>query len=185
MTQKEVFELVIRKLEELQVRYMVCGSVCAMVYGKPRMTNDMDVVISIPPSNVRHFCETFEACGFYCPPAEADLEGLKRCGRFNLIQPDACVKVDCMVLKAEPFEREEFARRQRQALTETVEAWLACPEDVIVKKLEYFKQGGSAKHIEDIQNMLEVSGNQMDFDYLNRWIRGLALEKEWKQVQLQ
>lgn len=44
----EVFQDVLSRLEEAQLPYMVVGSLSSIVYGEPRMTKDMDLVIDIP-----------------------------------------------------------------------------------------------------------------------------------------
>jgi len=58
---------------------------------------------------------------------------------------------------------------------------LAPPEYVIVRKLEYYREGGSEKHIRDIRSMLAVSGNQIDRAALNDWIQRKSLELQWKE----
>ncbi len=48
----EPFLIFTRKFNELGLRYMVTGSVAAIYYGEPRMTNDIDVVVSLRPEDV-------------------------------------------------------------------------------------------------------------------------------------
>ena len=59
---------------------------------------------------------------------------------------------------------------------------LAPPEYVIVRKLEYYREGGSDKHFRDIRSMLAISGHQLDQSGLAHWItrRGLAIE--WEKI---
>lgn len=142
----------------------------------------MDVVIAMAPSKIGRICQSFTSDGFYCPAAEAILDELRRQGQFNLVHEETGIKIDCMFLKTTAFSREEFARKQRRSLTESVEVNVARPEDVIIKKLEFFKMGGSRKHLEDIQAMLRVSHAEIDDTYLQRWLKQLGLEKEWQQV---
>ena len=54
------------------------------------------------------------------------------------------------------------------------------PEDVIIKKLEYFREGGSQKHIQDIQGILAQT--PLDEAYLQYWISDLSLQKQWKEI---
>jgi hypothetical protein len=54
---------------------------------------------------------------------------------------------------------------------------------VILKKLEYYKQGGSTKHLEDVRSMLRVSPEEIDMNYLNRWVAELGLADPWKEAQ--
>ncbi len=47
MSPPEPFLVFTRKLNELQLRYMVSGSVAAIFYGEPRLTNDIDIILYI------------------------------------------------------------------------------------------------------------------------------------------
>jgi len=182
MTQDEVFALVLRRFDEKEFQYMVCGSVAAILYGEPRMTNDMDVVIAVLPHRAHEFFQMFHSSGFYCPPVEVLEQEFRVRGQFNLLHDDTGVRVDCIVLKDAPFSCEEFRRRQRVPFTETQDASLARPEDVILGKLQYYKEGKSEKHLTDIRGILRVSADQIDRAYLDGWTERLHLEAEWLKV---
>ena len=49
----------------------------------------------------------------------------------------------------------------------------------ILRKLQYFKEGGSEKHIGDIRGMIEVSGDAIDRAILDHWIPQLGVAVEW------
>jgi hypothetical protein len=59
---------------------------------------------------------------------------------------------------------------------------VAPPEYVIVHKLEFFREGGSDKHLRDIRTMLAVSGDLINRPELGEWIRDRKLEAEWARV---
>jgi hypothetical protein len=59
---------------------------------------------------------------------------------------------------------------------------VAPPEYVIVRKLEYFREGASEKHLRDIRSMLSVSSGLVDRRALNDWIARLGVDAQWKQV---
>jgi hypothetical protein len=59
----------------------------------------------------------------------------------------------------------------------------ATPEDAILKKLEYFREGGSEKHIRDIKGVLLIQGDAIDFNYLNKWAERLGVVEQLKQIQ--
>jgi len=60
--------------------------------------------------------------------------------------------------------------------------WIAPPEYIILRKLEYYKEGGSTKHIDDIRNMIEISGTKIDQTVLKEKIGNLGLRHEWQLV---
>jgi hypothetical protein len=59
---------------------------------------------------------------------------------------------------------------------------LAPLEYVIVRKLEYFREGNSEKHLRDVRSMLAISGDQIDRSALGQWVQNLGLQTEWQLV---
>lgn len=59
---------------------------------------------------------------------------------------------------------------------------VAPPEYVIVRKLEFYREGGSEKHLRDIEAMLRVSGDLIRKDVLQRWILASGPEATWRSV---
>jgi len=73
-------------------------------------------------------------------------------------------------------------RRERQDVNGVV-VWVAPIEYVILKKLEWYRDGGSARHLDDIRAMIRVSGDRVDRGVLDGWIARLSLDREWKMVE--
>ena len=48
--------------------------------------------------------------------------------------------------------------------------------------MEYFRQGGSEKHLRDISGVLKISGSKVDRDYIADWASKLGLESIWKAI---
>ena len=81
------------------------------------------------------------------------------------------------------FNRSRFARRRLLPSGAEGDALFAAPEDVILKKLEYFREGGSEKHVRDILGVLKVQGDQIDHGYLEGWAHRLGLDEVWREVK--
>jgi hypothetical protein len=60
--------------------------------------------------------------------------------------------------------------------------WLAPPEFVIVQKLEFFREGGSEKHIRDIRGMLAVT--DVDRAIIQGEIAARGLQEVWQLCAL-
>ena len=60
---------------------------------------------------------------------------------------------------------------------------MAPPEYVIVRKLEFYREGGSEKHLRDIRAMLEASPDAIDRAELERLIGERGLYDAWKNVR--
>lgn len=59
---------------------------------------------------------------------------------------------------------------------------VAPPEYVILRKLEYHREGGSEKHLRDIRAMLALSLVPIDRAALADWLARLGLEAQWRLV---
>ncbi len=57
--------------------------------------------------------------------------------------------------------------------------WVAPPEYVIIRKLEYYREGHSEKHLHDICGMLQISGDIIDHTIIREWVERLDLQKQW------
>ena len=60
--------------------------------------------------------------------------------------------------------------------------WLAPPEYVILRKLEFYREGHSAKHLDDIRGMLDVSADAIDRTLIADWAQKLSLEPQWAEA---
>jgi hypothetical protein len=184
MLEPELFLLFVRPLNDANIRYMIGGSVAAIFYGEPRLTHDVDFVVVLTRKDIQRISEIFPESDFYTPPAEVISEEVARGtqGQFNVIHAATGYKADFYPagtadeLNAWGFQFKREIRFEGEALV------LAPPEYVIVRKLEFFRQGGSEKHLRDIRSMLAISGEQIDHTELLHWIRRLGLEVEWQRA---
>ena len=181
----ELFELlrkVVSVFERLGIPYLVTGSVAAMAFGEPRLTNDIDIVAGIEEKHLRDFVTEFPSDEFYISE-ETIREAIHHQGQFNIIHPASGIKVDVIIKQDTPFDNSRFGRMHRIYPAESYQANFAAPEDVIIKKMEYYKAGGSEKHLRDIAGILKISGEMVDWDYITEWAKRLDLVAVWDAIR--
>ena len=181
MPEPELFLLFVRPLNRAGIRYVVSGSVAATFYGEPRLTHDVDFVVFLNANDLQRLVEVFPTTDFYLPPKETMLTEMARehHGHFNLIHHDTGFKADLYPTGRDELNAWAF-RGKRSVEFEGENVVLAPPEYVIVRKLEYFREGHAEKHLRDIRAMLAVSGEQLDRSAMNEWIQRRGLETEWR-----
>ena len=184
MTQAELLRYLVDALETLGVEYMIGGSQASMYYGEPRLTRDVDVIVKLRLDALPAFVDRFPADAFYLDGKSAR-EAIDTSGQFNIIHPDSGLKIDVYVNPDTPYDRTRLARRQRLPLVPGVEAYFARPEDVILYKLLYHRQGGSDLHLRDVLGILRVSGSEIDGAYVTEWAHHLGVAEVWQQVRSQ
>jgi len=184
MPEPELSLLFVRPLNESGVRYIVCGSVAATLYGEPRLTLDVDFVVFLRHEDVVGLLEAFPYPDYYVPPCEViEAESAReKGGQFNIVHNHTGFKADFYTSGRDEFHAWAF-RHARRFEFRGQPIVVAPPEYVIVRKLEYFREGGSDKHLRDISAMLAVSGEELNHAALNDWVRRCSVEEEWKAIQ--
>ena len=183
MPEHDLVQIFTRRLNLLGVAYMVTGAVAATIYGEPRLTHDIDLVIDLGLEEIEKFADAFPIEAFYCPPAEViRLEtGRSQRGHFNLIHHETGLKADVYACGRDSLQKWGLANCRSFSIGgENVR--VAPPEYVILRKLEYYREGGSEKHLRDIAGILELSREDIDFSFLESKVKDSSLNKEWEEA---
>ena len=177
----ELLKEVTKILENLKIPYFVTGSVASMLYGEPRLTNDIDIVAAVSEKHIADLVAAFPRDEFYI---DADMirQAIRQHGQFNIIHPSSGFKVDVIIRKDTLFDHDRFKRIRRIAPGKSYQANFASPEDVIIKKMEYYREGGSEKHLRDITGILLISESEVDKNYISNWAKKLGLMEIWKAI---
>jgi hypothetical protein len=182
MEQSELLGFLVRCFEKLNIPYFITGAVASIAYGEPRLTNDIDVVADVKDEHISLLKECFPEHEFHLD-SDVIREAIRRKHQFNIIHPASGLKIDVMISKGDAFDKSRFARIKRMRPLENTEANFASPEDVIIKKMEYYKEGSSEKHIRDALGMLKISGEMIDLKYISLWAKRLNLEDIWQAIR--
>jgi hypothetical protein len=183
MPDHDLIKIFITRINSLGVRYMVTGAVASIIYGEPRLTHDLDLVIELHSEDVDRFATAFPIEEFYCPPSEViqiEIARQQR-GHFNLIHHHTGFKAD--IYPSGQDKLHQWALKNRDIVDfEGEDLWLAPIEYVILRKLQYYREGRSKKHLRDISGILEISSSQIDFKTLKDKIKKMGLEEEWGKI---
>lgn len=183
MPPPDLINLFLVPLNLLEIRYMITGAVAAVIYGEPRFTRDLDLILDLRPGDARRLVQAFAPDTFYVPPSEVvDAEAQRPLhGHFNVIHHETALKADCYMVGQDPLHEWAFSRRVRLDVG-GVPVWVAPVEYVILRKLQWHRDSGASRHIDDVRAMLRISGDSVDQATLADWITRLNLEREWRLV---
>ncbi len=179
---ERILRLVAETCERLGLEYYVTGSLASMHYSVPRTTTDVDIVVDLPPWKAKEFCAAFPESEFYVDEQTA-CAAADTGDQFNILHAMKGVKADIMCFRDTPYDESRLARRQRVEIIPGLSVFIAAPEDVILKKLEFYRQGGSQKHLGDITGMFQVSGGQIELGYIERWAPRIGVTAEWDMLK--
>ena len=155
---------------------MITGGVASVVYGDPRFTRDVDLVLELDAAGASSLLAAFDPRDFYLPPAGVLSEEVARTegGHFNIIHHDSALRADVYTAGEVVLHRWALDRVVRLAVG-AGEISVAPIEYVILRKLQYYRDSGSDRHLRDIAMMLRFSGDSVDPGALDDWCGRLEL----------
>jgi hypothetical protein len=181
LDQTELIRHVDSAFERQGIAYAVTGSHASMAYGEHRFTNDLDVIAHIRPEQLDALLAEFPDDQFYVSDIGAR-HAVTKGGQFNIIHPTSGLKVD-VILPMDVGWPDQFSRRKRLPTEDDRDAWFISPEDLILRKMDFYRQGESDRHLRDITSMLKISGNRIDRAYIDEWAKRLNLEEIWDELR--
>jgi hypothetical protein len=182
MPEPDELSLFVRRLETTAAPYMVTGATAAIFYGQPRVTNDLDVVLRLDEAGRSSLLRAFPESDFYVPPESVIRTEQARAqrGHFNLIHLESGYKADIYLTGTDPLHAWALPLRRRLRWTAELSVALAPPEYVVLRKLEFYREGGSTKHLTDINAVREVTG--LDETLMQPWLERQGLVTLWHEV---
>jgi hypothetical protein len=176
ISELDVLRVVSERLSAAQIPYMLTGSYALAFYTTPRMTRDLDLVISLGQDEVGAVVKVFEA-DFYVDADDVRSAVLSQ-RQFNLMHLQSGIKVDLIVRKASEYRQVEFARR-REVTFAGVRTWIVTREDLILSKLVWARDSGSELQQRDVRSLMNES---VDREYVELWARRLGVDTSLRQV---
>ncbi len=153
-------------LDKLEIPYFITGGFAVSVWGRPRATFDIDIVIKLIESEVSKLAKMLRNISkFGYIDEDTAKKAIRTSGEFNFIDPDTGVKADFWISKDDEMMKEEYRRINKKEINGQ-EVYFISPEDLILSKLRWYKISSSSRHLEDIESILKISGDILDKDYL-------------------
>jgi hypothetical protein len=173
----DTLDHVARVLDGLGAPYAVVGSVASSLYGDARATADVDIVADLRAEHVARIVASLEN-DFYIDE-QAVRRAISSRRLFNVIDFESLLKVDVYVAPDDPFTRQQLIRRRPEALLpgSARKIYLASPEDTLLAKLRWFRQGGEAspRQLTDAVGILKIQGESLDIAYSREWAERLGV----------
>jgi hypothetical protein len=179
-------KLVLEALEAAGVEYLIGGAIAEWAWGEPRATQDLDLVINLPIEAVSQFSKELEKRDMLVP-AEIILDTIMEDRAdipINAIHIYSGLKADLYLVRdGDELRQSAFQRRQRVDYGPPIgQVYIHSPEDLILYKLMYFGISQQSKHSRDIAAILRAKKNQLDFEYMEKWVTRLGLSSLWKEM---
>lgn len=163
---EEAVYLLIDRMNEIGVDYMIVGSFSSNAYGLARATKDADFVIQTTEDKRLALMRSLPSD--FVIDDEVTFETVTGHLRQILKLPKIPYLIELFDLSGEPFDQVRFSRR-RETLFAGRKAWLPAPEDVVIQKLRWASRAKRPQDLIDASNVIRVSGDFLDWPYIVKW----------------
>lgn len=169
MAPEELLKNIAEILSELKIPYAITGGFAVSVWGNPRSTADIDIVVELIDKNIKPLIEKVLVLSkdFYVDEDMAKNAVINK-SEFNFIDPDSGLKVDFFVMDNTPYNKLKIKRAILRDVA-GARVLFVSPEDLILGKLIWSKESHSQKQQDDIKTVLRNPKIKPDFKYLKVW----------------
>lgn len=167
-------EATVDLLRQARIPYMVIGALAVGIWGRPRTTLDVDIVVLAERSDLQRLGAQAATKAFRVDREWAERNPVIRDSQLRLLHRS--LPVDLM-LPRDQHDRDALRRRRRKRWRAR-SLWFVAPEDLILQKLKV----GRPRDFEDALSVWQQQGEKIDRRYLWKWARRLGITGELEYV---
>jgi len=176
MIAEERIAQIARCLDGKEIPYMLIGGQAVLLYGRPRLTYDIDITLGVDSDQFETIAEVCRDVDLRILPVEP-----KAFANQTKVLPaeDAVTKLRVdFVFSFTPYEQQALKRAKKVQLAGYPVCFASC-EDVIIHKMI----AGRAIDEEDVKSILIRQVGQIDLDYVKGWLEKFEVMPEYAGVR--
>lgn len=165
--QQEFVKDVVARLERTGVIYAITGSIASNLWGTPRTTHDVDVLVVLSLPQAAAVVAVFADAYYVSEPAVR--AAVQSSHMFNVVDTSRGMKADFWVSANDPFGQSMLNRRIRLQIVPGQEGYVGTAEDVLLHKLVWHTITPSERQLADAAGIAQVQAGALDLEYLRTW----------------
>jgi predicted nucleotidyltransferase len=156
-----------KQLDQQKIPYMIIGGQAVLVYGRPRLTRDIDITLGVDT-------DRFDSIEGVCKKLKLRIlvENPEDFARDTKVlpaeEPDSKVRID-FIFSFTQYEAQAIKNAKR-ILVDDYQVKFASCEDVIIHKMV----AGRAIDEEDVKSILIKNKDTVDLEYIKKWLSGFC-----------
>lgn len=147
-------------------RWYLFGAQAVTIWGRPRLTTDVDVTVRLDSGTIEDLMVTLMAAGFRLPEGVTD-QFVRTTRVLPLVHVSSGMPLD--VVLAGPGLEDEFLARVIAVDIDDVAVPVISPEDLLITKV----LAGRPKDLEDIRGVLYLRATALDLGYIRRTLTAI------------
>lgn len=162
MTEKLIARIA-QQLDQQNVPYMIIGGQAVLLYGKPRLTRDIDITLGVDSDQFHTIAAICNQLHLKILPEEPE-SFANQTKVLPAEDPVSKMRVD-FIFSFTPYEQQAFKRANKVTMGGHPVCFATC-EDVIIHKI----LAGRAVDTEDVKNMVLKNRKSLDTGYIKNWL---------------
>ncbi len=162
-------------LDGNRIPYMIIGGQAVLLYGRPRLTRDIDITLGIDTDQFRVIDKVCRDLGLRVLTDDPE----PFAARTKVLPAEdmaSRIRVD-FIFSFTPYERQAIERANKVML-EGYAVSFASREDVIIHKMF----AARAIDLEDVRHLLAKSRQHIDLDYIRHWLSEFSTLPEHERI---
>jgi predicted nucleotidyltransferase len=156
---KEIAE----SLDEERIPYMIIGGQAVLIYGRPRLTRDIDITLGIDTDDFALVEKTCNKLKLKMLP-ENPKNFAKETNVLPAEKPTSGIRID-FIFSFSPYETQAI-KRAKEIIIDNYPVKFASCEDVIIHKMV----AARAIDAEDVKSILIKNKDSIDLEYITGWL---------------
>lgn len=183
MTIQKFISQISSALEKLKIPYIITGGIAVSVWGRPRHTADVDIVVEIDRIEAMQNLISAIKKGLpkTYPDSEMAVNAFKRKSEFNIIESEYGLKADFFISDQTEYKKMAMKRGKLKKIGGKMIRFISA-EDLILSKLLWFKESRSTRQLEDVASVMDIQ-KKLDMVYIKKWVEKLKLQDEWRRLK--
>lgn len=166
---------VARRLDEDGIPYMIIGGQAVLLYGRPRLTRDVDVTLGVDTDRFATMAGMCNDLGLEVLPDDPE-SFAEQTKVLPTEDPGSRIRVD-FIFSFTPYEAQAIERAQTVRMDD-YPVRFAAREDVIIHKMI----AARAIDVDDVRHILSKNRDRLDYEYLRRWLWEFSTLPEHERV---
>jgi len=158
-----LLEKIALALEERGISYMIIGGQAVLVYGEPRLTQDIDVTLGAGPDRLGEILDLVKAQGWQVLVQEPE-DFVRRTMVLPCSDSETRLRIDLMFSHSE-YERQALERVRRVPIG-NAQVRFASLEDLVIHKMI----AGRPRDLEDVRGIL-LKNPTCQVEYIRQWLQ--------------
>ncbi len=160
---KILLKRISKELDNEHIPYMVIGGQAVLLYGEPRLTRDIDIILGIGPDRYEKVLKLCKKLRLKIIVGNLE-RFVHKTYLLPVIDSKSGIRID-FIFSVSEYEREAIGNAVQISIDKTIVKF-ASLEDLIIHKII----AGRARDIEDVKDVMKKNRN-FDVKYIKKWLK--------------